>query len=132
VSILAQTTYIQLCSHEDGFPLARSVNQPFRKQYEDQLNGIPGRHLVLVQYGQSHRVENEFVYNGADIDSAKIIWARDIPDQNLTPLFNYFPGRKVWILQPEARFPNLNLYFPDHSGQSPTLAAERGIVPVPR
>jgi hypothetical protein len=63
-----------------------------------ELNHIPGRHLVIVRYGNNPVVNRalEFVYNAADIDNAKIVWARDMGDQNLE-LVRYFPDRQVWL-----------------------------------
>ncbi len=40
----------------------------------------------------------EWVYNRADIDTAKVIWARDlVPAQN-RELVHYFKDRKIWSL----------------------------------
>jgi hypothetical protein len=39
----------------------------------------------------------ELVYNDADIDAARIVWARDMGPQNLE-LIQYFHDRKVWLV----------------------------------
>jgi hypothetical protein len=61
-----------------------------------QLEATPGRHLVLVSYGPHHDVDWEWVYNAADIDGAKIVWAREMGAQKDSELLEYFPQRKVW------------------------------------
>jgi len=66
-----------------------------------QLNEMPGEHLVLVRYSKDHDIHVEWVYNAADIDRAKIVWAREIPGMDLTPLFAYYPNRKVWVVEPD-------------------------------
>ena len=66
-----------------------------------QLNAMPGKQLVLVCYKPDHYVEQEWVYNAADIDGAKIVWAREIPGKDLTPLLDYFKDRGIWELRPD-------------------------------
>ena len=63
-----------------------------------QLETAPGRHLVIVSYGPHHDVDWEWVYNAADIDTAKIVWARATGPQEDEELLRYFHDRKVWHL----------------------------------
>ena len=63
-----------------------------------QLEATPGRHLVIVSYGLQHDVDWEWVYNAADIDDAKIVWAREMSPQQDHELLQYFHDRKVWHL----------------------------------
>lgn len=69
-----------------------------RADLERKLESLPGRHLVIVHYGPSHRFDREWVYNAADIDAAKIVWARDMGAAN-EELKRYFAGRRVWEIQ---------------------------------
>jgi hypothetical protein len=66
-----------------------------------QLDAAPNEHLVLVRYSADHIPHDEWVYNAADIDHSKIVWAREIPGMDLKPLFGYFQGRKIWLLEPD-------------------------------
>ena len=72
-----------------------------RAQIVHELQQAPGQHLVLVRYSPGHDVDAEYVYNDADIDHAKIVWARDMGGEDNRELLDYFPYRKVWLLQPD-------------------------------
>jgi len=72
-----------------------------RAQIAKQLEGKPGRHLVLVHYEPNHKILAEWVYNAADIDHSKVVWAREIPGVDVKPLLEYFRGRTVWLLEPD-------------------------------
>jgi 4-amino-4-deoxy-L-arabinose transferase-like glycosyltransferase len=67
-----------------------------------QLEATTSDHLVLVRYGPRHNVHNDWVWNAADIDHSRIVWAREIPGVDLQPLLDYFRGRKVWVIEPDA------------------------------
>ena len=82
----------------------------FRVQFTNQLDDTPGEHLVIVHYSPQHSVFREWVYNGADIDGSKVVWAREIPGVSLQPLFDYFRGREVWLAEPDASPPSLSHY----------------------
>jgi hypothetical protein len=75
-----------------------------------KLNSLPGQHLVIIHYDSSHNVHHEWIYNAADIDHAKIVWARDIPGQDLEPLIQYFKDREVWLLEADKSPPELRPY----------------------
>lgn len=74
------------------------------------LAGTPGQHLVLVRYLPSHNPHHEWVFNAADIDRARIVWARDIPGVDLNPLLAYFKGRDVWVVDADLSPPRLEPY----------------------
>jgi hypothetical protein len=59
------------------------------------------KHLVVVQYGPHHSFDNEWVFNQADIDAAKVVWARDMGLSKNCELVNYFRDRVIWWLRIE-------------------------------
>ena len=78
-----------------------------------QLAAQPGKHLVFVRYLPQHIFQDEWVYNRADIDGATIVWARDRGPEEDLKLCAYYPGRKVWLLEPDLRPPRLEPYKPE-------------------
>jgi hypothetical protein len=101
ICIALQLCELQRNLYADAFPFVDDVNDPFRRPVEKQLAAIPGEHLVLVRYSKDHNSGEEYVYNEADIDHAKIVWARDIPGVDLKPLLTYFRNRDVWLFEPD-------------------------------
>lgn len=72
-----------------------------RARIEAQLEATPGQHLVIVRYSPQHPYIREVVYNLADIDHSKVVWAREYPDVDIHPLLKYFATRNIWLLQPD-------------------------------
>lgn len=66
-----------------------------------RLEASPGQQLVIVQYDKNHDPNDEWVYNSADIDKSKVVWARDMGETNNQELFRYFSDRRVWLLHPD-------------------------------
>ena len=75
------------------FPLALS-----RERIKSDLEGRTGKHLVIVHH-QYHEVPSiDWVYNAADIDSSKVVWARDMGFLKNRELIAYYPDRQVWYV----------------------------------
>lgn len=66
-----------------------------------------GKHLILVRYSAKHRWVEEWVFNGADIDSSRVVWARELGGEQDQRLLRYFKDRQVWILEPDMKVPKL-------------------------
>jgi hypothetical protein len=74
---------------------------PERGAIEAQLQSLPGSHLVIVRYRANHDPLKDWVYNGADVDSQKVVWARDMGIAKNEELLHYFKDRHVWLLEPD-------------------------------
>jgi hypothetical protein len=72
-----------------------------RAQIAAQLNQLPGDQLVIVHYEPDHDPLDEWVYNDADIDHSKVVWARDAGAAANSELFRYYQNRKVWLVEPD-------------------------------
>ena len=72
-----------------------------REAIRASLQQTPGKHLVVVRYAGYHDVLNEWVYNGADIDGGKVLWARELGAEQNLKLVDYFKDRAVWLVEPD-------------------------------
>lgn len=69
-----------------------------RAQILTALQSSGERHLIVVSYGPGHSPHSEWVYNEADIDNAKVVWARHMDGQKDCRLIEYFTSRRHWWL----------------------------------
>ena len=88
-------------------------NPTQRNQAAERLESMPGRHLVFVRYGPKHSVHDEWVYNGAEIRNAKVVWANDLGQDRDRELIRYLGDRRVWLALPDER-PALMPYAASH------------------
>jgi hypothetical protein len=72
-----------------------------RARLLDGLRDADGRHLVVVRYAPGHEPHDEWVYNEADIDSANVVWAREMDADRQKRLLAYFADRHVWLAEPD-------------------------------
>jgi len=86
------------------------VMGPQRAALAARLESLPGQQLIIVRYGPSHNPLAEWVYNSADINHEKVIWARDMSPAENAELIRYFKGRDVWLLEPDDTPPKLSPY----------------------
>jgi hypothetical protein len=103
--------------HPAHFPFDSGWTPYSRATVERRLASLPGGHLVLVRYSRDQNSGQEYVYNGADIDHAKIVWAREIPGMDLTPLLNHFSNRNVWEFNPDKNNQIVGPYSPRSPAQ---------------
>jgi hypothetical protein len=76
-----------------------------------KLAAIPGKLLVFVRYLPRHIFQEEWVYNAAEIDGARVVFARDLGTEANERLRQYFPDRAVWLLEPDFPVPQVT-WFP--------------------
>jgi hypothetical protein len=74
-----------------------------RAQVLDKLEREPGQHLVIVRYSPDHEILAEWVYNRADINNTKVVWARDMGMEKNEELLRYFKDRHAWLLEPDEK-----------------------------
>jgi hypothetical protein len=87
-------------------------NPAARIEVARQLASLPGNLLVFVRYYPQHRFQEEWVYNCADIDRSRVVWARDLGAAENEKLRALYPARSAWLLEPDYRPPRLTPYAP--------------------
>jgi len=70
-----------------------------RARVLSQLPNDPRGKLVIVRYSPEHNLHAEWVYNSADIDGSKVVWARDMGSSQNQELIRYFKDREAWLLE---------------------------------
>jgi len=109
--LLIETAFYTV--HHQCDPLAWTCQgDPSRAAIQDRLSHEPGKHLVIVRYEPDHNIHDEWVYNGADIDSAKVLWARELDAPQNAKLLAYFKDRTVWLVDPDNDNTELIPYSP--------------------
>lgn len=79
-----------------------SVADPFaarRAEIIRELERGPERHLILVRYRWNGNWTAEWVYNGADLEGAKVLWARWHEPARLEEFLARYGGRRIWLLE---------------------------------
>jgi hypothetical protein len=72
-----------------------------RARIAAELGATGRRHLVIVRPVPAYPLRYEWVYNSADIDTAPVVWARDMGAETNARLLDYFRDRQVWLVEPD-------------------------------
>jgi hypothetical protein len=73
-----------------------------RAQIESYLEHQPGKQLAIVRYASKHQPLDQWVYNSADIDGSKVVWAGEVDSTSDRELLDYYQDRKVWLVEPDS------------------------------
>jgi hypothetical protein len=74
-----------------------------------ELEGYAGGQLAIVRYTPGHAPFDDWVYNAADIDQSRVVWARETEDHDAN-LLRYFRDRKAWLVEPDSVPPRISPY----------------------
>jgi hypothetical protein len=96
-----------------------------RARIEAELEQLSGKQLIIVRYSPKHEPWDEWVYNAADIDGSKVIWAREMDAANNLELMRYYKDRHVWLVQPDSQSEEVSPYpMPEPQPASSTKVAK--------
>lgn len=101
-----------------------------RARVAAELESHPGRQIAIVRYAPDHR-NPEWVYNGADIDDSKLVWAREMDPASNRELLTYFKGRTAWLVEPDRNPPNVSPYPTPGGADRGTLVSKAAPEPEP-
>ena len=85
-------------------------NPARRIEINRQIAAKPGKLLVFVRYWPQHIFQEEWVWNAADIDGARVVWARYLGPEENEKLLAYYPTRTPLLFEPDARPMRLTRY----------------------
>jgi hypothetical protein len=82
-----------------------------RAQILRELKGYRGLQLAIVRHSPDKDFGfDDWVFNGADLDSAKVIWAHDMGPAKNQELIDYFKGCRAWLVDADDQPPKLTPY----------------------
>ena len=61
----------------------------------------PGEQLCLVRYTEFHDGWQEWVFNDADPQNERLLWARSLDPNTDRKVIAAYPGRTVWLVRPD-------------------------------
>jgi hypothetical protein len=85
-------------------PIPPDATHMMRARLLRQLESDGDRHLVVVRYyhpwprGLGHE---DWVWNAADVDASRVVWAREMSPAEDRRLLDYYPDRRAWLLEVE-------------------------------
>jgi hypothetical protein len=127
--VTAGPLHLPLRSH--GWSTILSDQLLARACVQSQMNKDHGKQLLLVRYSSEHNPGNEWVYNGADIDGSKVIWARDMGKEKNQELLDYFPTRQVWLVEADKAPVKISPYSQVVRDEAPTVKKPRHPIRAP-
>jgi hypothetical protein len=126
VRLYAQPLNIELPSFQAATPYGSAPLGLPRAHVLAELQKHSGGQLAIVRYAPDHVIYDEWVYNAADVDKSKVVWAREMDPASNRELLNYFKDRKVWLVEPDFDPPRISLYGqPDPLRSGLSLASQR-------
>jgi hypothetical protein len=113
--VVCLVTMLAQAVSQAGSAAASTANWSARRAaIAEELAHSPDKHLIIVRYARDHNPTHiaggEWVYNEADIDHAKVVWAREMTPEKNAALVRYFGDRKVWLLEPDVQPVELRPY----------------------
>ncbi len=109
-AVMAVVLGLRIVAQNAGLPYTQELNyQSWCCKQQGNMNKariardlaqVPGEHLVFVKTKASEFNLLQWIYNSANIDGARIVWARDLGEDRDAELAKYYRDRDVWVVDP--------------------------------
>jgi hypothetical protein len=120
---MAAVLVLRIAAQDLHLPYSQDINfQSWCCRVEGNLNKsrisarleqMPGAHLVFVKAKTDERNLFQWIYNSADIDASRVVWARDLGEAPNAQLATYYGGsRTVWMVDPNVEPATIIRYQP--------------------
>ncbi|HEV2200966.1 MAG TPA: hypothetical protein VGR73_14195 [Bryobacteraceae bacterium] len=126
IAAMAVVIVLRMVAEKAGLPYTQALNyQSWCCRVEGNLDKarmtkglerIPGNHLVFVKAKTDPNNLFQWVYNDADLDVARIVWARDLGAESNAQLARYYAERETWLVDPNVEPPARVSYSPEAAG----------------
>ena len=81
-------------NRDDGAGSTRGLR---RAEIKNRIEREAGKHVVFVRYASDYTVHDEWVYNLADLNASRVIFAHDLGSKN-PELIALYPDRTAWLV----------------------------------
>jgi hypothetical protein len=81
-----------------------------RAHIEAGLEVLPGKQLVFVRDSSMRDPLDQWVYNAADIDASKVVWAREMDATDNRELMQYYGVPKAWLIKMDTQPATISPY----------------------
>ena len=135
--VMALVLALRIGAEQTGLPYTQKLNfQTWCCRVEGNRNKphimaelakTPGNHLVFVKPKTDSHNLFQWIYNDADIDGSRFVWARDLGDAENAQLAASMAGRSVWLVDPNVEPATLTAYDP----ATPKTALQSKTQPLP-
>jgi hypothetical protein len=98
LGLLLQTANNIVTATQDPLDLG-GVRLEGRAEAVRWLQAVPGNHLVFVRYSKDHNIHHEWVFNGADLENSRVVWARELDADQNQKVIEHYNNRKIWFIE---------------------------------
>ncbi len=85
-------------SIETGAPVTMEIPVRatfFKAEFERIVDILPDRYIAIVGYSGSSSFHDEIVFNRANIEAAKMVWAHDLGPERNNAMLAHYNGRRI-------------------------------------
>jgi hypothetical protein len=82
-----------------------------RANIQAALQQLPGKQVVFVRDSPNRYPLDQWVYNNADVDASKVVWAWEMDAANNRELMQYYGVRKAWLIKMDTHPATISPYL---------------------